>query len=395
MAGSIASIEKLSGDNYGTWCVQVKSLLITLDLWNTIVEDCPENDPAKAIWLNNDKKALATITLCVKPSELIHIKNLLTAKGAWSTLSTIYKASTASRKVQLFKKLVRFKFKIHEKFAPQINDFCSTVDELKEIGIHLNKDLLTVLLLCCLPDEMENFVVAIECRDTLPAYENLISKILEEEMRLGEKNNSHGAENIFAANSKFDQKNNKRYTNNYDRNKPRKNNHSNDTKGNDGKVYNNNIKCFRCGRRGHIRSQCKVNDKRDIDFVSYLFEGDINLRESWILDSGATSHMSRRKEYFHSLRDTKQSIVLASGEMIYAEGVGDIKLKTQTATLTLHNVWYVPQLHSNFISITKVIKAGHSVIFERGQAIIKSKQSQRILTATLRGDMFIANLIKI
>lgn len=180
MANSLPSIEKLNGENYGTWCIQIKSLLITMDLWNTIENERPVEEAAKSIWINNDRKALATITLSVKASELIHIKNCTTGKEAWNVLNSLYKADTASRKVKLFKKLVRFKFRSGEKFSVQINEFCSTINELKEIGIALNDDLLTILLLCNLPDEMEGFVIAIESRDNLPTYENLISKILEE-----------------------------------------------------------------------------------------------------------------------------------------------------------------------------------------------------------------------
>lgn len=84
-------------------------------------------------------------------------------------MGSIYKTDTASRKVNLFKKLVRFKFRSNEKFAPQINEFVSTIDGLKEIGIILNNDLLSVLLLCSLPDEMDGFVIAIESRDELPS----------------------------------------------------------------------------------------------------------------------------------------------------------------------------------------------------------------------------------
>ena len=80
MSSGVASIEKLNGDNYTTWCIQIKSLLITMDLWNTVVGPCPEESVQKAVWQNNDNKALATITLSVKPSELIHIKNCSTPK---------------------------------------------------------------------------------------------------------------------------------------------------------------------------------------------------------------------------------------------------------------------------------------------------------------------------
>lgn len=390
MANSIASVEKLNGENYGTWCIQIRSLLITLDLWNTIEEVCPTEAVAKAAWTNSDRKALATITLSLKSGELIHIKNCTTAKAAWDGLSSLYKADSASRKVKLFKKLVRFKFKNGEKFSVQINEFCSTVDELKEIGITLNGDLLTILLLCSLPNEMEGFVIAIESRDNLPTYESLISKILEEETRQGDKHIGNG-ETAFAANSRYVYKKNKRYQPKDNNQSSGKNIQRTSNRDNGNSV---NIKCYRCGKMGHIRSQCRNNDneKNGADHACSLFENGINLGTSWILDSGATSHMCRNKEFFNTLSESRQQILLASGESIFADGIGEIRLQTTMTNLTLRNVWYVPQLHSNFLSINKIIKAGYSVTFAENKATMISKYSQKILTADLQEEVFIANV---
>ena len=81
MATGVVGVEKLSGDNYATWCIQVKGLLITLDLWNPVVDNCHEEEAKANKWIVNDSKALATITLIVKPSELFHIKYCSTAKS--------------------------------------------------------------------------------------------------------------------------------------------------------------------------------------------------------------------------------------------------------------------------------------------------------------------------
>lgn len=393
MANSVASIEKLNSENYGTWCIQVKSLLITLDLWNTIEIECPIGAAEKTIWMNNDRKALATITLSVKASELIHIKNCATAKEAWDVLSSLYKADTASRKVKLFKKLVRFKFRHAEKFSVQINEFCCTIDELKEIGISLNDDLLTILLLCSLPDEMEGFVIAIESRDKLPTYDKLISKILEEETRQGDKTVDNG-ETAFAANSKSGNKSHNKdqiYGHNL---KNEMHSQQSKTNFNNKKSPTSNMKCFRCGKIGHIRSQCKNGDseKRRRDYACSLYDNRPKIATSWIMDSGATSHMCRNKLFFQSLTESRQQIILASGESIFAEGIGDIKLQTSTTTLTLRNVWYVPQLHSNFLSISKIIKAGHSVVFHDNGAVMKSTHGVNILMAELVDEMFIAKV---
>ena len=51
--------------------------------------------------------------------------------------------------------------------------------------------------MCSLPDEMENFVIAIESRDHLPRYEKLIVKVLEAELRQSNKNNNKN-ETVFA-----------------------------------------------------------------------------------------------------------------------------------------------------------------------------------------------------
>lgn len=394
MAGTVANIEKLDGANYATWCIQMKSLLITLDLYHTLVDKRKDDKDTK--WITDDSKALATITLSVKTTELIHIKNCTSAKSAWDVLQSLYKADTASRKVNLFKKLVRFKLNANEKFSPQINDFCCTVDDLKEIGVTVNDDLLSILLLCSLPDELESFVVAMESRDSLPKYDQLISKILEEEMRQGNKNNVQN-ETVFAANSRNVFKRNKKSFNNNNNNRSSfngKNMQSNlnqhEKRNTSANVYNNNIKCFRCGKKGHIRSQCKEHDRK-IDFACSLNGSNMNIEELWILDSGATSHMCRTKEYFETLTESRKKIVSASGESIYAEGMGVVKIQTEFCKLTLKRVWYVPQLHSNFVSISKIVKAGHTVKFAENKAVMKSKQNQNILTADLVDDMFIIN----
>ena len=392
MATGVLGIEKLNGDNYATWCIQVKSLLVTLDLWNAVIETCPEEEAEAAKWIINDSKALANITLSVRPTELIHIKNCTTARSAWNTLSSLYKADTASRKVNLFKKLVRFKFNTNQKFSTQINEFSSIIDELKEICIVLNDDLLSIFLLCALPDEMENFVIAIENRDHLPRYDKLISKIFEEELRQNNKNINQN-ETVFAANTKNDFKRNKKFYNNSYNNNTQSSSHIKSGQRQHEKKSNfnvNNIKCFRCGKKGHVRSQCRDNERTD--FACSLHENVSSLKELFVLDSGATSHMCRNKQYFTNFTTSNQEIVLASGETINAEGIGEVRVVTEFCKLTLNNVWYVPKLHSNFISINKILKAGHSVNFINNKALMKSKEGNNILTAVLEEGMFIANV---
>ncbi|KAH8283741.1 hypothetical protein KR018_000390, partial [Drosophila ironensis] len=69
-------IEKLGEDNYEVWCLSMKSVLVTADLWLVTCGKTikPESNESAEKWDILDQKALACIVLNVKPSQLSHIK---------------------------------------------------------------------------------------------------------------------------------------------------------------------------------------------------------------------------------------------------------------------------------------------------------------------------------
>lgn len=375
MSNQTAQIEKLNSENYTVWAVQMKSLLITLDLWDSV-----EGASVTAGGDTNkrDMKALATIMLCVKPSEIIHIKDCKTATDAWNTLSGLYKRDAPARKVNLFKRLVRFKFGSSENFLPQLNEFCTIIDELKSINIEMPEDLLSILLLCSLPEELESFVVAIESRDMLPKLDALKAKILEEEQRQGEKTVS-SIENVFNANSSREKdgggmKSNQRKLD------------SKDFRG---------IKCFKCGNIGHIKSQCSSSSGSFTEsFAMGIFEEQhcYDVKNEWILDSGASAHMCKDAKMFSKLEMKTKQIMLASGERIRAEGIGTIELKSRfDVNISLHDVWYVPKLYLNLVSVRKIVEAGYVVICYDRKAEVKTKENKILYAAEMKNGIFYVN----
>ena len=113
----------------------------------------------------------------------MHLKNSATAAGAWLTLQKFYVSKSPGRKVNLFKKLVRFRFDGGQALIEQINRFCEIIGSLDEIGMLIPVVIQSILFLCSFPDEFDNFVVAIEAQETLPKLEVLKVKIMEEEER--------------------------------------------------------------------------------------------------------------------------------------------------------------------------------------------------------------------
>lgn len=189
MSNSIYQIDKLNENNYDSWKVLVKSVLIHSDLWSYVagvsIKPGPEKREELASWSAKDEKALATILLCVKPSQINYIKNCTTSAEAWKNLEKIHQPKGPARKVTLFKQLLQLKMEGNN-VQQHINNFFDLAEKIKELSIELQDELLAIILLSSLPSSYENFIIAIESRDQLPSIENLKVKLLEEGHRRGE-----------------------------------------------------------------------------------------------------------------------------------------------------------------------------------------------------------------
>ena len=109
-----------------------------------------------------------------------------------------------------------------------------------------------------------------------------------------------------------------------------------------GQRYKGPPVCWSCNEVGHVQRYCPKKkgklshgatlvEKEDLDnsrgegaFVTTTFTGG-----AWLVDSGASSHMTPNKEYFASYRmfDKPEKVHLGDGRVVEAVGVGNIHLK--------------------------------------------------------------------
>ena len=75
----------------------------------------------------------------------------------------------------------------------------------------------------------------------------------------------------------------------------------------------------------------------------------------WILDSGASDHLSGNKDLFSSITTTSAlpTVTLANGSQIVAKGIG---LTLPLPSLPLTSVLYTPECPFNLISISKITR---------------------------------------
>lgn len=376
---SLYQIDKLDEKNYDVWCIQMKSVLIHSDLWNVVCGKSTRSDAKKVDeWEQLNEKALATITLSVKASQLSHLKSCSTAFEAWEKLKEIHRPSGPVRKVSLYKKLLNSRMSDGEDMCNFLNEFASAVDKLAEVGIVLQDELVVIILLSSLPKCYEQFVVAMETRDSLPSFQILKVKLLEEADRKSQDcaRENNGDSHAYVARGK----------NNSGEKSVKRN------------VKKQNFKCFKCGKRGHYAANCYTNtnkqvkeeNKREQQF-SVLAAADVNVinKWTWCLDSGATAHMCCNKNFFVELNKHNENIYLAGENCMVAEGIGKIEFEVDNCKVILQNVLYVPEMDGNFMSVCRLCENGYQIVFNVNGAQVMDKNGNVMFHAMKRQKLFV------
>ena len=108
-------------------------------------------------------------------------------------------------------------------------------------------------------------------------------------------------------------------------------------------------------------------------------ESQVLVGTGWIIDSGASQHLSWEQTRFITYRtvSTEQAITIAVGTKINAHGIGDIEIATTAGVIHLTEVWHVPTIEASRMSIAGMGDAGYAVGFEATRCYM-SKAGRKI-----------------
>ena len=81
----------------------------------------------------------------------------------------------------------------------------------------------------------------------------------------------------------------------------------------------------------------------------------------WMFDSGASHHVTFDRSSLHTLSKYRgpDETVLGNGKNLPISHTGHNSLLTHSCSLNLQNVYFVPQLRNNLISVAKLCKSNH------------------------------------
>eukprot|EP00253_Pinus_taeda_P034354 PITA_34354 len=263
-----------------------------------------------------------------------------------------------------------------------VGGFMARVKDLKDklgaIGEKVSDSDLVTLTVNRMTDEYQTFISGLSAREKAPSFDDLTMILLQEEER---------RQNLKT--------------------------HSNDL----ALMVKSYVKrCFYCGKPGHQIKECykrqadeikgkqrkhqgcfagEEDDHSDdlrlftVDYALSASKGDKD--NIWYVDSGASSHMTGKRDCFEFLEESAcgSKIYLGDDSGYEIKGCGDIPVKLPSGDIKhLINVLYVPGIKKNLIFVSMITDQDMQVKFFKNGCVIQDSQLETVATGVRVGNLY-------
>ena len=113
----------------------------------------------------------------------------------------------------------------------------------------------------------------------------------------------------------------------------------------------------------------------------------------WILDSGASHHMSPDIDSFVSVNSAPSlSVTTADGTQMPLSGIGSV----HTSRLSLPDVYHIPSLTLNLVSVGQLCDSSLTVLFTSTNCCVQDPRSRKVIgTGRREGGLYVLNELKV
>ena len=382
------SMAKFNGQNYHLWKFKMEALLIERGVWDAIDIARPGEgsssgtDTASTTWKRQDQRARSAIILSITDDQLMHIHGCKTAKEAWDKLKAVHEKQGVANRHYMRRRFLTLRMEGNS-MQDHLNRLKRLVGELAAIGAPVSNEDQVYTLLASLPDSYEHLIVALESTaDDNLTLEFVSSRLLQEELRRQDGSDTaskKGGKAFFTKNG---------------------------NQGGKDASWKKTATCHHCNLKGHIKADCrKLKAEQAAQKVgkdqansaqqpagAFAFtagcipalqtaQGLPSLTpDTWILDSGASQHMTGRRELFSTYASMPATTIeMADSHTLTAVGKGTVCLaiadtENRASTLTLSDCWHVEGMHKNLLCFARLVKAGARLTFNDKGCLVKGPE---------------------
>lgn len=369
-------IEKFNGSNISLWKMKIKAIL-RKDNCLEAIGDKPTTITDEK-WKEIDGNAIANLHLALADGVLSSVAEKKTAKEIWDTLTRLYEAKSLHNKIFLKRRLYTLRMAESTSVTDHVNTLNTLFSQLTTLGHKIEEIERAEILLQSLPDTYDQLIINLTnniLSDYL-VFDDIAAAVLEEENRRKNREDrqasSQQAEALMVTRGRSTERGSSG-SQNRGRSKSRS---------------RKNIKCYNCGKKGHFKKDC-WNKKKSGDPESPNAQGNVasfsenaevlfseattdeskkQFMDVWLLDSGATWHMTSRREWFHKYESIPGGAVrMGNDHALKIVGIGTIKIKMFDGTVrTIQNVRHVKGLKKNLLSVGQIDSLGCRTHVENG-----------------------------
>lgn len=391
------SISKFNGIDFPVWSLQMQSFLAAKDL--DAVLTAVKTETNKAVFEAIDKKAKSYLLMSLDNQHVKLVLSCSTAKEIWDRLSAIHKQKSSTSKIVLQTQFFDARMNQGEKVAEYISRIEYLASQLKDAGEEVKDSTLVGKIVSGLPETYSSFMSSWMGMDAANmTLNNLLPRLMAEEA-IKQKFDGAGSSAMAAQSNAT-----KKGKNSKQPNRSSSKQNINELK--------KRTKCRKCGQKGHWKAECpqvsKDGEKQDDtrkqkqktadseESSAVVAEANFtDATDGWIIDSGATEHMTFEKSAFESYKQLDSPRVIRYGNSGYGYGIGigDIKAQAtleggKTKQLVIKDVLHVPGLRRKLFSVSASTNHGNVGKFSKDKLVITNSHGETQLIAKRDGNLY-------
>ena len=359
----VSKMQQFDGKKFHLWKFRMTYLLKFKKLWGYVSGEIakPEVEvEGRNTWEEKDDAAKTILCLSLDDTQLPYVLMATTSKEMWDKLGDAYEEKSTANVMQLKAQFHNFKKCGGDRMQMHINKLRELVQQLTAVGASIDEQDQIIVLLKSLPEEYKMMVTALKSQGDL-IFEKVCSRLIQEEMDTNELSEDGEAAALLSRGVKVC----------YNCNKP---GHIARECKSDRSVRT----CYRCGKSGHLSNKCQNRDEegsanRAVTFTARVEHGNAASKkqesEGWIIDSGASQDVCKRREVFKEVCPTDQvkRVYVGDNSIVEVKWQGDVPIELRIGSKKregiLKEVLYVPEMANNLFSVRRAAKQGMAITF--------------------------------
>lgn len=379
--GKISDIKLpiLKPENYTEWKIKVTSLLKSRELFDLVEKDPDNTTQLKEDYVQSNEEAKTIIysSLDGKTTQTCGVCE--TAHSLWNKVIGYHEGLKDDISGLAISRFMEMTKETDEQIVDFLGRYEIALNNLKSTGFQITFALMVYVLCKSMPQNIKDGVRVwrtINVEEKVESIDKLLSFIRANYREEETKRDANKA--ALLGYSKYKNRRNKEYKSS-----------KSGIEGNIIKGEKSKVTCTYCKKNGHGWQNCyklkNDNEKKgrnakhranmavETSYLLYQQYLPKEISSNWIIDSGATTHMTYKVENLQNYEELMEplEVQIGDGEVIFATGKGWVFFHGRNGALVLKNVLYVPEMVANLFSVKAALSDGYEIKFDRNGVVVK------------------------